>query len=330
MTPTATALPAAAGVVVDAAPVTTGGVAMWLLLGDGGRIGRWHAGSGAYERLAAASVPAEADRDRWAGRVPRPRLHASADGRFAAVVNDYGRFGQVFDLRTGDVTMALDNAGDEEDTVPFSLAFLEVGGRTAVVHRTAWNRLDVSVAATGEPLTVRSAPADYFHGALHLSPDGLRILDDGWIWHPVGAVTVVGVEQLLAQEEPLGVCARDYYWDHAMTWIDGTRVAVEGIGDDDARMRAGARVFDVGRTEVTEDWPVPHAVEVAVIPGPAGRFFSDGALLYSADADGLHHWDPFGGERLGTVAGFSPTHHHRAGGVFLELRDGAALTWAAA
>lgn len=324
-----TATPAKAGVVVDVAPVARDGATAWLLLGEDGAIGRWDLASGRYVRAAVAAVPAEADRDRWADRVPRPRLHASADGRFAAVVNDYGRHGQVLDLRTGDVTMALDNTGEEEETVPFSVAFLERAGHTVVVHRTAWNRLDASVAATGELLTARPAPREgSFHGALYLSPDGRRILDDGWIWHPIGAVSVLAVERW--REAPLVVCARDHYWDHAMTWLDGTRIAVEGIGDDDARMTAGARVFDVSRSEVTEDWPHPHAVEIATLPGPAGRFFSDGVLLFSADGAGLHRWDPVGGGRLGTVPGFNPTHHHRPGGVFLELRDGAVLTWAPA
>ncbi|WP_327003963.1 hypothetical protein OHA72_54425 [Dactylosporangium sp. NBC_01737] len=321
-----TPTPARAGTVTDVAAMTAGGTPMWLLLSEGGQVGRWHVESDDYQRLAVASVPPEAERDRWADRVPRPRLHASADGRFAAVVNDYGRLGQVLDLRTGEVTMTLDNTGDEEETVPFSLAFLEHAGRTVVVHRTAWNRLDASVAATGEPLTARPGdPSDHFHGALYVSPDGRRILDDGWIWHPVGVVTVSGVQRWLARDEDpaLHVCSRDYYWDHAMTWIDETRVAVEGIGDDDNRMRPGARVFDTGRTAVTAPFPAPHAVEVATIPGPAGRFFSDGAVLYSADGDGLHSWDPAGGERLGTVPGFTPTHHHRPAGRFLELRDGS-------
>jgi len=35
---------------------------------------------------------------------------------FAAVVNDYGRFGEVIELRSGRVTMTLDNHGYQEHT----------------------------------------------------------------------------------------------------------------------------------------------------------------------------------------------------------------------
>jgi hypothetical protein len=37
--------------------------------------------------------------------------------------------------------------------VPFSVAFALDGERTLVVHRTDWNRLDISDAATGARLT---------------------------------------------------------------------------------------------------------------------------------------------------------------------------------
>ncbi|GAB3827307.1 hypothetical protein ACFPIJ_07555 [Dactylosporangium cerinum] len=52
--------------VTDVAPITVAGAPMWLLLGDDGRVGRWHPGSGRFEQPAAASVRPEPD------RTPRP------------------------------------------------------------------------------------------------------------------------------------------------------------------------------------------------------------------------------------------------------------------
>jgi len=74
----------------------------------------------------------------------RRRLHVSWRGDFAAVVNDYGRHGQVLDLRSGRVTMMLDGGDYHPETVPFSLAFFEARGRPVVIHRSDWNRLDLS------------------------------------------------------------------------------------------------------------------------------------------------------------------------------------------
>jgi len=93
----------------------------------------------------------------------RRRLHVSRDGEFAAVVNDYGRHGQLVDLRSGNVTVELDGGDYDQDTVPFSFAFTNVGGRLVAIHRTAWNRLDISEPATGKLLTERG-PTSYQHG----------------------------------------------------------------------------------------------------------------------------------------------------------------------
>ncbi|MER6466701.1 hypothetical protein ACWC4D_06800 [Streptomyces sp. NPDC001288] len=335
-------VPQGLGPVVDLAPLRDQRRPAWLALSEDGTISRWDMDAGAHEIVATTTVAAEPDREPWNGRHVRGHLHASHDGGFAAVVNDYGRSGQVVDLRTGEVTLTLDNQGGHEETVPFSFEFARSRGRCVVVHRTAWNRLDVSDAQTGVLLTDRSFPArtntdavpdhhlDYFHGSLYVSPDGRRILDDGWVWHPVGIPAVWDLGQWIegnvweSEDGPsrIDVCGREYYWDHGMTWIDSTLIAVEGLGDDDEAMRPGARIFDTTRTEQGEMWRMPTAAEVLSFEGPTGRFFSDGTHLFSCDGAGLSTWDPAEGKLLGTVTGFSPTHYHPGARQFAQLADG--------
>jgi hypothetical protein len=139
----------------DLAPVTAGSRPVWLLLTQGGQIGLFDADSGEWDLLARATVPAEPGHEPWAGHRLRQRLHGDPLGDFAAVVNDYGHHGQVIDLRTGTVTLTLHGGSHHPETVPFSVAFARYQGRTVVIHRTDWNRLDVSDAATGELLTCR-------------------------------------------------------------------------------------------------------------------------------------------------------------------------------
>ncbi|GAA1952196.1 hypothetical protein [Kitasatospora viridis] len=321
------AVPRELGAVADLAPVDGSGGPQWLVLGQDGRISRWDPVTGQHAVLAATTVPVETEPEGHRGERIRRRLHASGDGDFAAVVNDYGRFGELLDLRTGEVTRALDGQSYNSWTVPFSLAFVEHQGRCVVVHRTDWNRLDVSDPGTGELLTGRPEAGfaehhlDFFHGALYPSPDGRRILDDGWLWHPIGIPAVWRLDRWLGENpwesedgpSRLDLCDRAYYWNHAMTWIGPDRVAVGGLGDDDDDMRAGARIFELSAT----------ANEVLAFEGPGGRFFSDGTRLFSSDDSALSAWDPTDGRLLGTVPGFSPTHHHASGRQFLELEGGA-------
>ena len=316
-------LPPAAGAVVDLAPVTVDGRPEWLVLDDTGRIGGWDLATGGYRHHATSTVPAAEGRQRH-------RLHAAWDGSFAAVVTDRGRWGAVVDLSTGRTTMTLDSGEYHARTVLFSLTFAEHAGRPVVVHRTDWNRLDVSVAGTGELLTPRPTLdrtnehyLDYFHGALHLSPDGDRLLDDGWIWQPLGAPVVWSLGAWLggnvweSEDGPTYAYFGDGHenWNVAMTWIDDVLIAVEHTEED---LPPGALVFDTTKTG--------EESYVARIPGAVGRYFSDGRHLLTVDADGLHVWDPRDGTRQTTVPGFAPTHHDRVNGMVLELRaDWVAL-----
>lgn len=301
-----------------------------------GVISRWNLAEGTCAAMARASVPGELGHQAWDGHELRRRLHVSGSGLFAAVVNDYGRFGEVIDLRAGRVTMALDNGGGHPETVPFSLVFGSHRGRDVVIHRTAWNRLDVSDPASGRLLTARGPTSyrsgeprpdhylDYFHGALHLSPDGARIFDDGWFWHPIGMPMAWELASWLegnAWESEDGPTKTEFclleYWDRAFTWIGSHRVAIEDVGDDETP--ACTRVF--GLTQATTDSPghTRQAAEIAVLDGPRRRFFSDGTTLFSVAEDGLSLWDPATGARAGTVPGFTPAYYHPVAHEFIEV-----------
>ena len=206
-----------------------------------------------------------------------------------------------------------------------------------MIHRTSWNRLDISDAATGELLTERaptrfgpgeSRPEhylDYFHGALHLSPGGRWIADDGWIWHPVGAPCAWDARRWLenyAWESEDGesrrvLGLRAYHWDTPMCWTGENLLAISGIGSDDQAMLPGVRIFDV-----------TTGAEVAAFAGPAGPLFAAGGRLYAAAARGLEIWDPATVELTGTLPGFVPASYHTAAGELAEISGPFLRRWA--
>jgi hypothetical protein len=259
------ALPKQIGTVVDIAPINQERQSVWLMLVESGAIIRWNADTGDWVHLGSVDVPAEPDHEPWGGHVLRRRLHVSGNGNFVAVVNDYGRYGQVMDLRSGKLTLALDGGQYHPETVPFSFAFAEAQGRVVAIHRTDWNRLDVSDPSTGELFTDRGPTGfrqgqerpehylDYFHGALYVSPRGAYIADDGWFWHPIGIPRVWSLNRWLSENvwesedgpTKIKLCARAYYWGHAVAWIDERFIAIGGIGEDDALMIDGVRIFDL-------------------------------------------------------------------------------------
>jgi hypothetical protein len=345
------AIPSEYGRILDIAPFNQESRSTWLMLAEDGWLVRLAADSEESERVGRVEIPSETVGDPFNGHTLRPHLYLAPNGQFVAVVNDYGRYGCIVDLRSGIVTMHLDGGDYCCETVPFSFAFACRKGQVIAIHRTDWNRLDVSDPSNGRLLTSRGPTSyrpgeerpphylDYFHGALYVSPERTHILDDGWVWHPVGIPVVWSLDRWLCEnvwESEDGptrrdVCARESCWDHGMAWLNEKTVAVGGIGDGNGQMTDGVRVFDITSTgppsspEWRSDWL--WAKEVSVFAGPAGRFFSDGRWLYTAVEAGFSMWDPSTGRQTGHIDGFRPTHHHLGAREFVQLRDSALLRW---
>jgi len=274
----------------------------------------------APRHVATVRLPEEPPAD-WAGRVRGPALHTSADGRFAAAVTDYGRYGAVVDLASGAVTLALDRQDYATTTVRFPVAFLG----PLVVAATDGNRLDAFDAATGRLLTERVTTyeenpghyLDYFFGALLPSPSGRSLLVDGWVWQPEGIPLVLDCAAWLAgdrhaPEHGRPLAFRDP-WDAPMAWVNDETVALQQIGDDD-RPIDGIQLHDARTGRRT-----------GMFAGPAGPMWGHGGLLYVTTDDGFEVWDPAEGARIGFLEGFAPIAHRD--GTFAELRDGRLRTW---
>jgi len=279
---------------------------------------------------------------RAASGTPAYRLHAAPDGRYAAIVTDYGRHGLVVDLATGAPTMQLDGGDYYPHTVPFSACFLRHRDRTIFVHRTAWNRLDAADPASGASLTARDIepytnddrPAhflDYFHGRLVPSPDGSRLFDDGWVWHPVSIPRAWSVAAWLDAnpfESEDGASVVDLTqrddWDTPACWIDNRHIAYWGLADWDedefaeTGQDAGVRILDVTVALQSNDRRIPMATE----PHQIGGLFSDGASLYVATPAGTTIWRIASGAPLGALPGFVARRHDPVRGSLIAFDAG--------
>ncbi|MEV1117371.1 hypothetical protein AB0I91_20050 [Actinosynnema sp. NPDC049800] len=151
----------------------------WLVLAETGLVRVDPTGT---SFVAPVPLPAEPSDPRPADP-PRPAVHASPDGRHAAVVTDFGRYGVVLDLVTGTPVLTLDRGDYRYRDTPFPLAFVGSDRDAVVVAATDWNRLDAFDLASGRLLTERVTTwsgddlrpehyLDYFHGALLVDPSG--------------------------------------------------------------------------------------------------------------------------------------------------------------
>ncbi len=253
----------------------------------------------------------------------RPALHTSADGRFAAVVTDYGAVGAVIELSTGSVVSLLDRHDYHARTTPFPVAFTRLGDDTVVIAATEWNRLDAFDAATGRLLTARDTAEhylDYFHGTLALSPSGRWLFDDGWVWQPRGIRTAIDVDGWLAGDTSAAEHGRTIGhsddWDQPAAWLDDDTIAIQRLGLDAATMLDGVQLVHV-----------PSGAITAMFAGPAGPMWSHHRLLYVASPAGLEIWSPAEEARIGLIDDFHPTAQNPDTGALADLANGHLRTW---
>jgi hypothetical protein len=228
-------------------------------------------------------------------------LHTSPDGRYAAVVLDRGSKGVVVDLGSGAVVLELDRGSYQVHVTAFPVAFLP-GGRVAAA--SDWNQLSVFDLATGALLHSTDA-GQHFHGRLAVSPTGRWLLDDSWVWHPVGIPQVYDADL----RRVAALADRAYAWGQPVAWVSPDVVAIQRIGADDEEMLDGVELYEV-----------PSGRPLEPFAGPVGRMWGHHELLYVSGEAGLEVWDPFRGARIGLVEGFRPIAHRD--GTFAELRDG--------
>lgn len=268
------------------------------------------------------------------------RLYASADGRYAAIVVDRGTEGVVVEVSTGRLTMRLNGGDYHADTVPFSACFMRFQGRDVLVHRTEWNRLDVSDPASGEVLTERDIEAqpehhlDYFHGRLLPSPDGSRLLDDGWVWHPVGIPRVWSVADWLGGnvwESEDGPSAIDLTmredWNIPACWIGNRHVALWGLAswDEDACEESdagpGVRILGVTQRKPSAE----RRLAMDLDPRQVIDLYSADDHLYVTASSGTTVWNIVSGAQIAAYPGFIAWLRHSTRGSLIAIRPEAIL-----
>jgi hypothetical protein len=172
----------------------------------------------------------------------------------------------------------------------------------------------VSDPRTGELLTARDTgepprhALDYFHSGLLVSPDGARVLSNGWVWHPYGRVRVFELRRWLdenrweaedgASVKYLSLCA--YFWDRPVAWLDATTVALWGEGDDELDLVPAVELHDAASGR-----------RLRTFYGPGAGLASVPPYLLSFDEErGTSVWDWRTGERLAHDGSFIPVAAH--------------------
>ncbi|WP_294399903.1 hypothetical protein [Prosthecobacter sp.] len=261
----------------------------------------------------------------------------SPDNEFAVVSQASGPNAALVNVKTGKIISKLSRGDYHCENSHFPVAFFRNEDRTYLIAASDWNRLDLYDPATGKVLSERGPTCyvnkerpphylDYFHGGLCVSPDQQFVVDNGWVWHPMGFLRAWNLPAWLNNEweSEDGPTYRDLAcreaWDEPVCWINNFTLASWGWGD--------------------EEWMVPAAVLIDVrdgkqlqwFPGPKVRmsgawpprrltesFFFDQYLFAVHDNDGTTVWDIKSGDCLLTDPQVKPWRYHPDSKEFIEI-----------
>ena len=256
-------------------------------------------------------------------------MTVSADGRYLAIANVYRIHGEVIDTDTATQTMRLVRSDYHVEHCHFPLAFVQYKSKPLLIHATDWNHLDISDPATGK--VIQDHPVEYdpdsdddfncaasFRGELMVSPDQNWIADNGWEWHPVGAVSSWSIIDWMetncwefisgpSMQNHTGV---DYFWGQPMCWIDNTILCIWGWCVDDWHIMPAVKLFDVTTGERV-DW----------FAGPEGALVFDGYLFSCTQDTGIAVWDVKEGRCLLQDKSVRARAYHPLGRYFIDYRD---------
>ncbi len=230
-------------------------------------------------------------------------LEISKDGKIIAITNSKGQFGVVVNIEESKLLMRLDRGNYHVEYSIFPVKFFEYNNQQLLIHGTDWNRLDISNPNTNEVLTTRKIEKtimgttilNYFHSDISISDNAEFVIDNGWVWHPVGEITIWSLQKWLKEnsfesetgESLKSICRRYYFWEGSICWIDDRTVGVYGFGDDDDWIIPAIRVFDIIDLK-----------ELYWFPGPDKKFVFDKYLFSTSHENGTKIWDIKTGEML--------------------------------
>ncbi|MCP3921590.1 MAG: hypothetical protein GY714_03300 [Desulfobacterales bacterium] len=196
-------------------------------------------------------------------------MKLSKDCKLLAVYNLFGQYGMVYDLESMTELIELDRGDYHVDVTPFTFAFHQYKCKTLIITSTDWDMIDVIDPESKQILTKRKweeLPEDRseeMHGAefrssVYISPNGNWIVEDGWLWHPIGRIIRWDLNQWIennkweADDGKSIEILRDaeYSWGNPVSWIDDDNLLVWGYGNDDDYMLASAVIYDINTCEV--------------------------------------------------------------------------------
>lgn len=292
------------------------------------------------------------------------QLVISPCARFAAVCHQLGRHAIVMNLESGDIILELNRGEYHYDKSAYPLAFIQRDEQVLLIHGTDWNRLElISLLPSVRLLSERTIPGidsethsydahylDYFHGQLHVSPDGKHVAETGWVWAPIGVTVAWSIDDWLHNvwESEDGESLDSIWqplidWDVPMVWLDHERLAVwaqvdaDMLDEEDWNIEGTSPailIYHVNqrtRQEVLLDVPAFSTnfgvADVFSHPQAQLAVSSNGTLFAWGQGMPIYSWNLVDRQVQIHDCPAVPDLYHAEADLFLKINDGTITAW---
>jgi len=137
-------------------------------------------------------------RSRFYWGYPFDRAIVSPNGEYAVVYEVLGTKGLVFQGRK--LIREINRSYYHADVYEYPIAVFQLpDGQTGIIHcPDEYNRIEIEEIVSGKRLTKREGKsADFFHSRFQVSLNSEFLLSAGWVWHPLDAVQLFRIPDIL-------------------------------------------------------------------------------------------------------------------------------------
>lgn len=119
----------------------------------------------------------------------------SDDGVYAVIYEKLGTKGLL--LKNGEIIRELNRSFYHADAYEYPIAFIKINHEYAIVHcPEEYNQIEIEHVETGYRVTsqIERNPDDCFHSRFRVNDSNTKLINAGWVWHPVGILKIYDLQ----------------------------------------------------------------------------------------------------------------------------------------
>ncbi len=122
----------------------------------------------------------------------------SNNGIYAVIYEKLGTKGLL--LKNGEIIRELNRSFYQANAYEYPIEFIKIDNEYSIVHcPEEYNQIEIENVETGLRITSNSErePGDCFHSRFRVNDSNTKLINAGWVWHPVGILEIYDLQKAI-------------------------------------------------------------------------------------------------------------------------------------